>query len=323
MFHTIECTQLDFDDTTFLMSYPLEAPTVMASVATIGVVQPILVTGCPCQGKYQILAGFRRAYASRAIGLETIHANIYPLDPDRQLSAFLLVLYENLAHRVFNDVEKSLILTKLLNQFGCSRDEVIRDYLPLLGLGPHEKVLETYLSIFRFEEALKAYIAAHDVSMTAIELLSALSADDRNAVFGLISTLKLGINKLKDFHTLLEEIALRDQQTISDILADPEIQAILEHDKYSGPQKTDLIRQQLRRRRYPQLTALEAEYHKQLTGLHLPKAIQLTTDRFFEDDALTASFRFQTPEQLRAMAEEFLRLSEQPELQDLFTLIQG
>ncbi|GAK57026.1 hypothetical protein U27_03990 [Candidatus Vecturithrix granuli] len=323
MFHTIECTQLDFNDTTFLMSYPLEAPAVMASVATIGVVQPILVTGCPCQGKYRILAGFRRAYAGRAIGLETIHANIYPVEPDHLLSAFLLALYENLAHRAFNDVEKSLILTKLLYRFGCSRDDVIRDFLPLLGLAPHEKVLDTYLSIFTFEEALKAYLATHEVPMTVIELLSTLSAENRNVVFALLSTLKLGINKLKDFLVLLEEIAFRDQQTIADILAEPGIQAIFRHDKYSGPQKADLIRQALRRRRYPQLTTLEAEYHEQLSRLHLPKAVQLATDRFFEDDALTASFRFQTPEQLHTLAKELLRLSEQPELQDLFTLIQG
>ena len=323
MFHTIECTQLDFDDTTFLMSYPLEAPAVMASVATIGVVQPILVTGCPCQGKYQILAGFRRAYAGRAIGLETIHANIYPVDSEHELSAFLLALYENLAHRVLNDVEKSLILTKLLRRFGCARDEVIRDYLPLLGLGPHEKVLDAYLSIFTFEEALKAYLAAHEVPMTVIELLSALAAEDRNAVFTLLATLKLGINKLKDFLGLLEEIALRDQQTIAAILAEPGIQAILRHDKYSGPQKADLLRQALRRRRYPRLTTLEVQYQEQLTGLRLPKTVQLTTDRFFEDDALTASFRFQTPEQLRAAAEELVRLSQQAELHNLLTLIQG
>lgn len=323
MFHAIECTQLDFDDTTFLMSYPLEAPAVLDSVATIGVVQPILVTGCPCQGKYQILAGFRRAYACREIGLTTLHANIYPLDPDQLLSAFLLALYENLAHRTFNDVEKSLILCKLLHQFGCSREEVIRQYLPLLHLAPHEKVLETYLQIDTFDEALKQYIAAHDVPMTVVELLANLSVEDRNAVFDLISTLKIGINKLKEILTLLEEIALRDQCSIHAILEEEQLQEILMHDAHPGPQKTDLIRKILRQQRYPQLTKLETQYQDQLARLHLSKDIHVSTDRFFEDDALTASFRFQTPAQLQAIAEELSQLSQKPKLQQLLTLIQG
>lgn len=295
----------------------------IASVATVGVVQPILVSGCACQGQYQILAGFRRAYACREIGLPRIQANIYPLDPDQMLSAFLLALYENLAHRRFNDVEKSLILSKLLHQFGCSREELIRHYLPLLQLAPHEKVLEIYVQIQTFDEALKEYIAAHDLPMTVIELLANLSVEDRNAVFGLISTLKIGVNKLKDMLTMLEEIALRDQRQIHAILADSQIQEILTHAAYSGPQKTVLIRKVLRQQRYPQLTDLELQYQDHLKRLGLSKDIQVSTDRFFEDDTLTTSFRFETPEQLQAIAEKLSQLSQKPELQQILTLIQG
>lgn len=323
MFQTLQCAQLDFDDTTFLMSYPLEAPTVMASVGMIGVLQPIVVSACPCQGKYQIIAGFRRAYACRTLGLEMIHANIYPIDPAYPLPAFCLALYENLAHRRFNDVEKSLILTKLFHRFGCSKDEIIHDYMPALQLAPNEKVLEIYLKISECEEELKQYIAQHEIPLSMIELLTNLSSDDRRAMFSLISNLKIGTNKLKELLTFLDEIALRDNCSIHHILHEETIQDLLRHEKYSGPQKIEQIRQIIRKKRYPQLTTLEQEYHTCLKDLRLPRGVQVKTDRFFEDDRLTTTFRFSTPEELKTFAEDLATLAEKPELQRLLELIQG
>lgn len=323
MFRTIECAQLDFEDTTFLMSYPLKSPRVIASVGTVGVVQPIVVSGCTCQGKYQIVTGFRRAYACRELGIPIMNANIYQVDPDNPLAAFLLALYENLAHRTFNDVEKSLILSKLLGRFECSRDEVIRNHMPVLQLAPNRKVLETYLRIIEFEEEIKQYIAKHDVPMTIIDLLASLPSEDRRAVFTLFFTLKLGINKIKELLTYLEEIALRDSCAIHQVLADPKIYEIFQQKKYPLPQKAEQIRRIIREKRYPQLTALEREYHEHFRQLHLPRGLQLKTDRFFEDDNLSASFRFSTPEQLKTFAEEWLKLSEKSELQDILDLIQG
>jgi hypothetical protein len=248
---------------------------------------------------------------------------MYPLEPDNALGAFCLALYENLAHRTFNEVEKSLILTKFLRQFACLQDEVIQTYMPLLGLAPNEKVLATYLKIDDFEEEIKHYMADRELPMTVIELLAPLSSDDRQALFRLISALRLGINKIKELLTHLEEIALRDNCTMQQVIDDRQIQGILRHTQYTGPQKAEQIRRIIREKRYPHLTTLERTYHEYLKRLHLPRGLQLTTDRFFEDDDLSATFRFQTPEQLRAVAEALLELSQKPELQQILDLVQG
>jgi ParB family chromosome partitioning protein len=305
------------------MSYPLESEKILKSVGMVGVLQPIIVSGCPCHEGYQIVAGFRRAYACRKIGINTVHAHIYQVKPEESLGAFWLALSENASHRTFNDVEKSLILTKLLGQFQCHREDVIKNYLPILELAPNGKVLDTYLKIFDFEEELKQYIAAHELPMSMIEVLANLSPDDRTAVFTLVSSLKLGVNKIKELLTDLDEIALRENCPIHQVLNNTPIQEILTQKKYSGPQKTEHIRQIVREKRYPHLTSLEHEYQKQLKQLHLPRGLQLKTDRFFEDDNLSATFRFQTPDQLKTFAEKLLQLSQKPELQDLLDLIQG
>ena len=305
------------------MSYPLKAPSVTASVNTIGVVQPIVISGCPCQGRYQIIAGFRRAHACREMGLDKVHANIYPVDPDAPLMAFNLALYENLSHRRFNNVEKALILSKLSEQFACPQDLIIQEYMPLLELAPNQKVLDAYLKLAEFEEELKRYIAQHDVPLTVIELLADLSGEDRRSLFALIADLKLGLNKLKELLNYLEEIALRDELSMTEILSSSEIQEILANEKHSGPQKIEALRYALRKQRFPGLTQLEEQYQNALKGLKLPRGFQLKTDRFFEDDNMSASFRFSSPEELKTVAEELLQLSKKTELQQILHLIQG
>ncbi len=324
MFKTVECAQIDFDDTTFLMSYPLQSPAVLSSVGTVGVIHPIVLSGCcACCGAYRIVMGFRRAYACRGLDIPVVNAYISQVDPDDPGTMFFLALHENLAHRTFNDVEKSVILSKLLHQFACPQDDVIRKYMPLLKLNPSEKVLESYLQIARFEEAMKEFLAAHTLPMTVIDLLSSLSVDDRGAVFELISRLKFGVNKIRDVLTHLEEIALRDHCSIQDILHEAEIQHILHHPKYPTPQKAERIRRLLREKRFPGLSTIEHDYQASLKALAAPTGVQLKTDRFFEDDTLTAAFRFQTPEQLKIIAEDLVRLSETPELQDVLDVIHG
>lgn len=322
MFHIIEIAQLNFDDTTFLMSFPLNSPTVAASVATVGVINPIIVSGCACQGKYQIVAGFRRANIAREIGIPAIPVQIYQVDPEHPLAAFSVALCENAAHRVFNNVEKALILKKLSNIFHCPDDELIQTFLPLLGLAPNEKALAIYLKLAELEDEQKPYLAAHDLPLSLLELLTTLAPEDRRAAFGLVSVLNINLNKLRELLTFAEEIALRDGCAMRDVLSHAAIAEIVAHEKLSAPQKIDAIRDWLRKQRFPRLSALEQEYAAALKRLKPPKGVQLTTDRAFEDDAMTATFRFSKPEQLAGIAEHLAQLARQPELETLLRLIQ-
>lgn len=305
------------------MSYPLESAKVFASVRTIGVMQPILVNDRACEKSYQIIAGFRRAHACRKMDIEMVNVQIYPIDPADTLPAFSLALYENLSHRNFNDVEKALILSKLLQEFQCRREDVIHTYMPLLELAPHEKVLATYLHLWQFEAQIKRYIADHAFPMTVYELLATLSVEDRQAVFEIISSLKPGVNKLKELLNFLDEIARRDHCPMHRILADPSIREIVEHEKYTAPQKITRLRRIIREKRYPQLTTLEHNYQAGIKRLNVPQGLHIQADPSFERDDLNVTFRFRSPGQLKTIADELLILSQQTGLQHVLDIIQG
>lgn len=305
------------------MSYPLASDRVTASVGAVGVLHPIIVSGCPCEGGYQIVTGFRRAHACRQLGLKWVNAYIHRIDPANKLAIFHLILSENASHRTFNVVEKSLILHKLMHKFGCDRQTVINTYLPLLGLASHGKVLDAYLPVCSFDEPIQAYLAEHDVPMAELEAFNRLSAEDRGAVFALIRSLKLGVNKIKDLLMLLDDIALRDQHPIHEILADERLQTVLRQEQTPTPQKADLVRRYLWEQRYPEFTSLEQTYQQTLKQLSLPAGVRLNTDRFFEDDRMTMDFRFRTSDELRQIAQGLMSLSGQIELQTLLDVIQG
>ena len=305
------------------MSYPAESDAITTSVGMIGVIQPIVVDGCPCSGGYKILAGFRRAYACRKIGVTSVNAYLYQVPHDNKAAAFWLALQENASHRSFNVVEKSLILGKLLTQFQCPRPEVIAQYLPLLNLSPSGKVLDTYLRVGKFADSMKTYLAEHELPMSILELLGNLSAEDRQAVFTLIAELRLGVNKIKELLSHLDDIALRDGQTVAQIVQDHRIQQILTDDTLQGPQKAEQIRRIIRARRFPQFIELEQRYQQTLQQLHVPKGVRVQTDRFFEDDRLSVGFQFQNPEELQRIAEQLAELAKQPELTEVLHIIQG
>lgn len=323
MFRTIQCDEIDFKNTEYLMSYPAESEKIRASVGMIGVIQPIVVDGCPCSGGYRILAGFRRAYACRQLGISTLNAYLYHVPPENPVTAFWLVLQENASHRAFNAVEKALILTKLLTQFQCERAEVIEHYLPLLDLQPANKVLDIYLRVSDFADPLKAYLAEHDVPMNLLELLGNLAPDDRQAVFALMAELKLGVNKIKELLGYLDDIALRDGQSPAQILQDQHIQQILTDDTLQGPQKAEQIRHSMYTRRYPQFAELEQRYQQALQHLHPPKGVRVQADRYFEDDRLSVDFQVHKPEDLQQIAEQLTELARKPELAEVFAIIQG
>ena len=305
------------------MSYPSESEKITASVGMIGVIQPIVVDGCACSGGYKILAGFRRAYACRKIGVTSVNAYLYQVPQDNKVTAFWLALQENASHRAFNVVEKSLIMGKLLTQFQCQRADVITQYLPLLNLSPSGKVLDTYLRVYEFAESIKTYLAEHELPMSVLELLGNLPPTDRQAVFALIAELRLGVNKMKELLSHLDDIALREGQSVAQIVQDSRIQRVLTDAALQGPQKAEQIRRIIRVLRYPQFTELEQRYQQTLQQLHIPKGVRVQTDRFFEDDRLSVGFQFQDPEELQRVAQQLVELSKQPELAEVLHIIQG
>ncbi len=112
-----------------------------ASVAQIGVLQPVLVRRV--DGQYQLIAGERRWRAARRAGLPTVPAIVRPTD---DVSAVEHALVENLHREDLTPLEEAAAYQQLIEDFGLTHEEVaqrvgksrssVTNTLRLLGLPP-------------------------------------------------------------------------------------------------------------------------------------------------------------------------------------------
>jgi ParB family chromosome partitioning protein len=93
-----------------------------ASVATHGVLQPIVVRGA-ADGGYELIAGERRLRAARAAGLTEIPAVVRESSSNELLE---LALVENVQRTDLNPIEEATAYRELIDRFGLSHESVAR-----------------------------------------------------------------------------------------------------------------------------------------------------------------------------------------------------
>jgi len=160
-------------------------------------------------------------------------------------------------------------------------------------------------------------VLREEVSRSNIRRLATLTPDNRMAVLSLISSLKLGENRLRETLTLLEEISRRNQCEVKDIAQRPEIQEVLSQKEITPSQKTERIKKILTDLRYPKLNQLEKAFEKKRKDLNLPSNISLHHPPFFEGKRLKVEFQFETKEEYRSIVESLSSLPDKKEFGEI------
>ena len=123
-----------------------------ASIDAEGVLEPILVTkSTETEGKFTMVAGFRRLAAVRSLNHTHIPAIIIDADADRRLK---LALVENIQREDMNPLDKAKGLAKLLKSTNLEQQAIAQ----ALGVAP--AYISQYLAILELPKA--ALSALHD-----------------------------------------------------------------------------------------------------------------------------------------------------------------
>ena len=312
----IPLEQIDLSDETFSVNFMPDLQRLRSSIEERGLIQPVLLR--EKGDRYQIVCGFRRISVYHELVNPEIEARVFKGKEMDNLGLFCVSLHENLTTRGFNTLEKAIALDKLVHYFQIDPIVLIKTFLPLFSLEPHEKILKTYLSLARMENEVKSYILEEEVSRSNIRILSHFNSEDRMALLPLFSSLKLGENRLREMLTLLEEISQRDQIRVKDIIHRPEIQAILSQKEFTPSQKTELVKKVLIDFRYPRMRQMEKGFEKKRRDLKLPPHLSLHHQPFFEGGGLRIEFQFETMEEFRSILSSLSILPEKKEFQEMF-----
>ena len=286
----ISISEIDAEDDTCRLGFLSDLDALIHSIRAVGLINPP-VLGQRHDLKYQIVCGFRRVMALKALGRHEIRVRVL-LGELSELNLLHLAIWDNRSHRSLNVVEQARGIEKLSPHVPST------NRLPLsasvLGFPPNQKVFGKLKKLGRLPEPVQMGVLEETVSFEAAVDLSELSREDVLPFFELFKVLKLSQNKQRDVITLVQEIAIREGLKPGEVLQSREIRTILDRPTLNRNEKGSKVRTYLKQCRFPTLTKAEERFSKELKALKLNEHIHITTPPYFEGGQHTLRMSFKS-----------------------------
>lgn len=135
--------------------------------------------------------------------------------------------------------------------------------------------------------------------------------------------LKMSENHLRDAMDWLEEIALRDQSTIYEILGENVFTEIHTDPRLGRADKVKRIKDQLRRMRFPRLAETEDAIQKKVQSLKLHPEIRVSVPPGLERGRIQVEISASSREELRRASKKLSDAIENELTAEIFTLLSG
>ncbi len=138
-----------------------------ASIAAVGVIQPVLVRALD-GGRYQLVAGERRWLASQKAGKPTIPAVVARMNDAQAMEATIV---ENLQRADLNPMEQARAFARLGREFKMTQEQISA------RTGKDRASVANYLRLLKLPEALQSTVEAGALSFGHARALLALEQE--------------------------------------------------------------------------------------------------------------------------------------------------
>jgi ParB-like chromosome segregation protein Spo0J len=292
----VEVNQINENPGPYCMSFGFDLKPLIHSVDTFGLVNSPIVTK-DGEGRVEVVAGYRRILALKHLQWKQIPCRDLSRAGFSPLDLLLLNLHDNLTTRPFNAVEKGMILNRLGQH--VSREEIMKDFMPLLDLPCHGPTLEIFLGLEKLDRPIKESLVHARISFQTAKAFVDMDAESRATLLDWIVGMRLNANQQSQFIAYTADISMREQKKISSFLGEKEILDILNDTKLNNPQKSKLLLNFLRSRRFPLLTHSEKVFKEKTADLGLPEGVSIYHPPFFEDPDYRLEIFFKNGKKLR------------------------
>ncbi len=274
----VDISDIDLKPGPFCMSFNFNLKPIKASIGKFGVLNPPYLLK-KSDSNFIVVAGYRRLLSVKELGWKDILCQILPNDFS-PFQALLLNLNDNLIHRKFNNIEKGMVLQRLIGFL--KREEIVTNFMPILNIATNKQTLELFLGLEELEEEIKVSIAEERLSLRVAGFMRNIGRDDRLRINDLFTSLKWTFNQQWETIQWIIEIASREGRTIKEVIDDRHIIEVLNNDRMNNPQKVKAIVKILKARRFPSLLEAEKLFKKGLSNLSLPLGVKIIPPPFFE-----------------------------------------
>ncbi|MCB1196331.1 ParB-like nuclease domain-containing protein [bacterium] len=312
----IRLTEIDFQDKTYIFSYPASNAQLERTIKEFGFISPPVLK--KKGASYRIVSGYKRLLIAQKAGIKEINAFITDID---DYKAFKFSVLENTAHRALNIFEISSIIHKLLNEFKILKSDIIANYLPLWGYQAYDKIFKQLVILANLSLGQRDALFNAQIESEKSIILSEFPEDIWDVAITILIDMKPGANKFKHLSETLREIVQREKITYKQLFSEPNIKDIFLDPVRTSSQKFELLRKKLNERRNPVITIVEEEYHKKYAQLQLDKKIKLIHPPGFEGKEFKVELNFKDKNQLHKYAVNLLNIAENPILDELLNFL--
>ncbi len=271
---SLDLSLIDSEDTTFLVGHKENLSFLQSSIKEIGLLNPpiLRVLG----EKYQIISGWKRILSCKELGLTELLCKIYYSSDLSDIDCLKIVFYDNKDN--FSDLELAELI-KLFKDLCLIDDKALMDnILPLLEIPSTRKHLDKYLCLASLDQAIKDAYYRDKITIEQCQMLSEIVSDNQVP--------------------MLEYLLLKYNLNNNESRQVPEVVSQAEDAINTENKGKNELRQELRRMRYPDLSAVEAKYKRAVSELNLPKEVNLFINQFFEGNDLEFRIKVKSTDEL-------------------------
>lgn len=296
----------------YCMSFGFDLQPLMRSIRKVGLVNTPLLDQ-PGMGQFTVVSGFRRIQALRSLGFTRVPCRVMPAGAMSPLQCLNLGLRENLASRTLNDVEKAMVLARLIKL--APKKEILETHMPLLEIHSLEQTLDLYLKIHdQLDPETLKLLAKGRLSLKSAEMLLELEKEERLSVLDVVK--KLGLNRNQQIQLIdyAMDLSRMNNKGIPQILGECSREMEGYRDPANRPQRAKIFLKNMRCKRFPTLVGAEAAFKRIVSKLDPPDGVRIIAPPFFESPEFRLEVDFKNGGELR---EKMDGLSENPYLDEL------
>ena len=301
--------RIETADHTFKITTNSDATDLALSISAIGLLQPPVLI--QVGGGYRVVSGFRRIAAWQAHNLTRIPVRTIPPDTSG-IECAQIAIADNAFQRPLNVVEQSRAFA-LIRKFTDDSNSWLK-IAKSTGLPASQTAMDRIIPVAGMPVSLQDAIVDGDIALPVALHLNRLNNNDAIALCGFFRKITTGLNVQRELLALISEISLRDDISITSLMAQDDIAAVMGNDASPTPQKVQQLRLMLKAKRYPELVKAETTYHQTLKSLQLDPRIQLHPPPFFEGKAYRLTLTVDSRRELSALQTELKKLVHHPNL---------
>ena len=173
------------------------------------------------------------------------------------------------------------------------------------------------------EKEIRDYSTAKGFHPQTLERWLNWQRDDAGALARLAFALKVSENHLRDLMDWLEEISLRDGQSIHAILTSKAIDDSATDPRLGRADRLKRIKEQTRRLRFPRLAETEDTIRAKIQELKLHPEIRMTVPPGLEGGQLRVEFSAANHAELKQLASKLTEATDKASMPEIFDLLAG